>query len=310
MFGNLKTWRKWHRTINVNQRRFATASALAASAVPSLVMARGHRIGNLAEIPCVVDTSVESLQKTKQAVELLRAIGAYDDVEKVIDSRKLRRGVGKTRNRRHVMRKGPLVVYNTDNGLTRAFRNIPGVDLCQVSRLNLLQLAPGGHLGRFVIFTRPAFEALNGIFGSTRRESSQKKGYKLPQPMMANSDITRIINSDEIQSKLRPARLSRREHPRQKKNPLTNLGALVRINPYALASRRTELQAQERRAAGRAAARASASRKAHSAQQKANWARISASGKTEEEQEDAPTSEQPAEEVEEDEEGDEEEDEE
>jgi large subunit ribosomal protein L4e len=283
MFGNLKTWRKWHRKINVNQRRFATASALAASAIPSLVQARGHRIENVAEIPLVLDNSVESLQRTKQAVDVLKQCGAYADVEKVRQSKKLRRGVGKSRNRRHVMRKGPLVIYENDNGITRAFRNLPGVELCQVSRLNLLQLAPGGHLGRFCIWTQGAFTALNNIFGSVNRESTQKKGYKLPRPMMTNSDITRIINSDEIQSKVRPARLNRRDHPRQKKNPLTNLGQLVRINPYALASRRSELQAQERRAAGRAAARDNSRRKAHAATQKENWARISAVGKDVEE---------------------------
>jgi large subunit ribosomal protein L4e len=282
MFANLKTWRKWHRKINVNQRRYATASALAASALPALVAARGHRIENVAEVPCVLDNSVESLQKTKQAIEALKKCGAYTDVEKVIDSKKLRRGVGKTRGRRHVMRKGPLVVYQNDNGITRAFRNLPGVELCQVSRLNLLQLAPGGHVGRFIIWTQGAFTALNEIFGSVNRESTQKKGYKLPRPMMANSDLTRLINSDEVQSKVRPAQRNVRTHTRQKKNPLTNLGQLVRINPYALATRRSELQAQERRAAGKTAAKDNARRKAHAAQQKENWARLSAEGKVDE----------------------------
>ena len=44
MFAPTKTWRKWHKHININQKRYAVASALAASALPSLVMARGHRI--------------------------------------------------------------------------------------------------------------------------------------------------------------------------------------------------------------------------------------------------------------------------
>ena len=30
--------------------------------------------------------------------------------------------------------------------------------------------------------------------------SAQKKGYKLPRPLLTNSDLTRLINSDEIQS--------------------------------------------------------------------------------------------------------------
>lgn len=63
-------------------------------------------------------------------------------------------------------RRGPLVVYSTDSGLTRALRNLPGVDLAHVSRLNLLQLAPGGHLGRFVIFTEGAFSQLDAIYGT------------------------------------------------------------------------------------------------------------------------------------------------
>ena len=95
-----------------------------------------------------------------------------------VDSRKLRAGKGKMRNRRFTMRKGPLVVYKTDNGITRAFRNIPGVDLVCVDRLNLLQLAPGGHLGRFCIWTQSAFESLDDIFGTFRKVSTVKSGYK------------------------------------------------------------------------------------------------------------------------------------
>lgn len=61
------------------------------------------------------------------------------DVEKAMASRNLRRGKGKMRNRRYVMRKGPLVIYKEDGGLVKAMRNVPGVDLCHVERLNLLQ---------------------------------------------------------------------------------------------------------------------------------------------------------------------------
>jgi len=67
----------------------------------------------------------------------------------------------------------------------------------------------------------------------------------------------------------------------QKKNPLNNLGALVKLNPYALAARRSELQAQARRAAGKpnkveveAAKAAKAEAKAHDRQQKVNFNRI------------------------------------
>ncbi len=91
----------------------------------------------------------------------------------------------------------------------QAFRNLPGVELSHVDGLNLLQLAPGGHLGRFIVWTRSAFTKLNDNWGSVNRESKQKSGYRLPRPIMANSDLNRIINSDEIQSKVTAQRQQR-----------------------------------------------------------------------------------------------------
>jgi len=279
MYNPTRTWRKWHRKINTNQKRYAVASALAATALPSLVLARGHKVNDVAEIPLVVGEEVEKLQRTKQAIAALKAVGAYDDIEKAKNSRKLRVGKGKMRNRRHVQRVGPLVVYAEDNGIVQAMRNLPGVELAHVERLNLLQLAPGGHMGRFIVWTQPAFEKLGAIYGSTTRVSTQKTGYTLPRNVMANTDIARIINSDEVQSKVRAANtvVTRK---RLKKNPLKNLGVKVRLNPYALSLRRSELLAQERRAALKTAKleKARKSRKAHTAQT-ANYERMVAEGK-------------------------------
>merc|ERR1719178_539388 len=105
MFAPTKIWRKWHRKINVNQRRYATASALAASAVPALVMARGHKISNVPEIPLVVSDQIESTTKTRDAVRFLQAVGAFDDVERAKASKTVRRGKGKMRNRRYTQRR-------------------------------------------------------------------------------------------------------------------------------------------------------------------------------------------------------------
>jgi large subunit ribosomal protein L4e len=281
MFAPTHTWRKWHKKINTNQKRYAVASALAASALPSLVMARGHRIGEVAEIPCVVDDSVQNFQRTKQAITALKALGAYEDVEKARDSRKIHRGKGKMRGRRHTQRRGPLVVYSNDNGIVQAFRNLPGVELCHVERLNLLQLAPGGHMGRFIVWTSSAFAALNSVYGSVKRQSDQKKGYTLPRNVLTNSDVTRVINSDEIQTKLRPA-VTQFRRARRKKNPLKNFGVKVKLNPYALALRRAELNSQsaakkarnDKLAANRKA-KAKKANKAHSSNKKANFARLS-----------------------------------
>jgi len=274
MFAPTKIWRKWHRKINVNQRRYAVVSAIAASALPALVMARGHKIAEVPQVPLVLSSSVESMTKTKAAVAALSAVGAYADVEKSKASTKIRTGQGKMRNRRHVQRRGPLVVYANDEGLTRALRNLPGVDLAHVSRLNLLQLAPGGHLGRFVIFTEAAFAQLDSIYGTNTTVSEHKANYMLPRPLMANGDLSRLINSDEIQSIVRP-KAEKSRHSRQKKNPLKNLGAMIKLNPYALAHRRQELKYQENVAAKQAtAAKRAKLSKAHRALKKENYSRM------------------------------------
>ncbi len=106
------------------------------------------------------------MTKTKAAVELLKSIKAYNDVVKVSNSRKIRAGKGKMRNRRHRQRRGPLVVYNNDEGVVKAFRNVPGVETCSVHCLNLLQLAPGGHVGRFIIWTESAIAALDEVYAN------------------------------------------------------------------------------------------------------------------------------------------------
>ncbi|KAI9442046.1 ribosomal protein L4 domain-containing protein [Lactarius psammicola] len=247
MFAPTKTWRRWHVKVNQNQRRFATVSALAASALPSLVLARGHRIEEIEEVPLVVSDAIESFHKTKEAVALLKCLRAYRDVVKVSNSRKLRAGKGKLRNRRHRQRRGPLVVYNEDCGIVKAFRNMPGVEIVNVRRLNLLQLAPGGHIGRFVIWTEGAFALLDDVFGTFDKAAVHKKDYFLPTAKISNPDVTRLINSSEIQSVVRPANPKVHKRPwTQHKNPLRNKAVLFRLNPYAKSIRRQELLHQER----------------------------------------------------------------
>ncbi|XP_047307766.1 60S ribosomal protein L4 [Impatiens glandulifera] len=247
MFAPTRIWRRWHRRINVNQKRYAVVSALAASAVPSLVLARGHRIESVPELPLVVSDSVEGIEKTSAAIKALKQIGAFPDAEKAKDSHAIRQGKGKMRNRRYISRKGPLIVYGTEGSkLVKAFRNIPGVEIANVERLNLLKLAPGGHLGRFIIWTQSAFEKLDSIYGSFDKLSEKKKGYVLPRSKMVNADLARIINSDEVQSVVKPIKKELKKAS-IKKNPLKNLNTLLKLNPYAKTARRMSLLAESQR---------------------------------------------------------------
>jgi large subunit ribosomal protein L4e len=228
MFAPTKTWRKWHRKINITQKRYAVASSLAASAVPALVMSRGHVIDEVPEIPLVLDTAIESTSKTSAAKDILAAVGALDDVEKAGNSKQIRAGKGKMRNRRYTLRRGPLIIYKSNDGVEQAFRNLPGVELCCVDRLNLLQLAPGGHMGRFCVWSQAAFEALDDIYTKDR---------KTPVAAMTNADLARIINSDEIQSVLNAPKDAQKIYA-PKTNAVKRLDALEKLDTFAAKKRK------------------------------------------------------------------------
>jgi large subunit ribosomal protein L4e len=245
MFAPTKVYRRWHRRVNVAQKRYAICSAVAASGVPGLVQARGHIIDEISEVPLVISDKVESIKKTKEAVTFLKQIKAWSDVEKVYNSKRLRPGVGKMRNRRFKKKKGPLIIYNQDNGIQRAFRNIPGIDFLQVDRLNLLKLAPGGHLGRFCIWTEGAFRKLDDIYGTWKKASTTKKHWNLPQPKMTNADFTRLIKSESVKKAIRP-RKQNVKTPTLKRNPLKNTRLMIQLNPYAAVVKRAAMLAAQR----------------------------------------------------------------
>jgi len=234
MFAPTKIFRRWHRKINLHQKRFAVVSALAASSLPSLLLSRGHKIENVAEVPLVVEDSIQGIEKTKQAVAFLKTIAAIDDINRVNDSKQIRAGAGKARNRRYVHRRGPMLVF-PDNKGTRAFRNIFGLDLANVSALNLLHLAPGGHVGRFIIWTKAAFEQLDKIFGTFTQASAVKKGFTLPAPSLTSTDITRIINSEEVRRVLKPKKLQAKKASKkiQPTNGIKNTRLRLRLNPFS-----------------------------------------------------------------------------
>merc|ERR1712119_169641 len=113
-----------------------------------------------------------------------------------------------------------------------------------VTRLNLLQIAPGGNFGRFIIWTEAAFKKLTDMYGTFKSGAPMKKGYHLPRAQMENADIARIINSSEVQSVLRP----QLEAPKKlitKKNPLKNKMVMAKLNPGILKKKALRKRALE-----------------------------------------------------------------
>merc|ERR1711979_7533 len=179
MFAPLKTWRRWHKRCNINQRRYAMTSAIAATGVPALVMAKGHQVDSVPEIPLVVSNAAQEYKKTKQAVDLL-----------------------------------------------------------DVNNLNVLRLAPGGHVGLFLIFTEDAFKALDAIYGNFSAGSSSKKNWSIPSAVIQNSDLQALLQSDEVQSVLNAPKASDTIKRSTKKNPLNNIRAMLKLNPNAATEKR------------------------------------------------------------------------
>merc|ERR1712179_224183 len=254
MFAPTKVYRRWHRHVNTQQRRFAMTSAVAATGVPALVMAKGHHIEGIPEVPLVVSDKVQSYTKTKEAYILLKRTKAYNDVDQVCKTKRMRAGKGKMRNRRRIMKRGPLIIYDQDQGLTRAFRNLPGVDTLSVDNLNILKLAPGGHVGRFCIWTESAFKKLDQLYGTWRKSSTEKKSWNLPQPKMAVTDLSKLLKSEEIRKVLRAP--NKKVHRSVlKMNPLKNVKAMLQLNPYEAVAKRSATLLQASRVAKKAGAK-------------------------------------------------------
>ena len=129
---------------------------------PTLVSLRGHIFE--AELPIVTENALENLEKTKQVIEALQAIGVYEDVLRAKYGRHIRAGRGKLRGRKYKHKKSILIVAGDDAPILKAARNLSGVDVATVSSLNAELLAPGAHAGRLTIWTESAIEKLEGAF--------------------------------------------------------------------------------------------------------------------------------------------------
>ena len=145
--------------INKKERKLAKQSSIALTSSKEAVSRRGHRIPEEITLPVVVEDGIESINKTKDAVEFLQSIGLYDDVQRAKDGTKIRAGRGKMRGRRYRTPKSVLIVCNNSDNL-RAFKSLPGVDVASHSSLSIRKLAPGGVAGRLTVFTESSLKML------------------------------------------------------------------------------------------------------------------------------------------------------
>ncbi len=151
------------KKMNAKERAKARRSALAATTKKQFVIKRGHRIeDNGLTFPIVLERSVENIKTTKEAIELLKTLGVWEDVERAKTGKKVRAGKGKMRNRKYKKPRSLLVVLPEETDGIRAFSNLPGVDVRTPDEVTIDDLAPGGQMGRLTLFSVRALNEVGG----------------------------------------------------------------------------------------------------------------------------------------------------
>ena len=91
---------------------------------------------------------------------MVEALGLADDLVRSKQGRTIRAGKGTMRSRKYRTPRSLLLVVSQKDGLDKAARNVPGVDVVTAKDLSAEDLAPGGDPGRLTIWTKAAIEAL------------------------------------------------------------------------------------------------------------------------------------------------------
>ena len=170
-----KVAKDWSQKLNSKQRTLARNSAIAASIDPEIVSSRGHNFDDKVRFPIVIDGYKESrgestekydleslpLQNsTRKFVAMMKGLGLGEDLERAKSGRTIRAGKGTMRGRKYRTPKSILLVVAGRNGLHKAARNVPGVDVVAAKDLCAEDLAPGGDMGRLTVWTKAAIEAM------------------------------------------------------------------------------------------------------------------------------------------------------
>ena len=170
-----KVAKDWSQKLNSKQRTLARNSAIAASINPDMVSSRGHNFDDKVRFPIVIDGYKESrgestekydleslpLQNsTRKFVAMMKGLGLGEDLERAKSGRTIRAGKGTMRGRKYRTPKSLLLVVAGRDGLHKAARNVPGVDVVAAKDLCAEDLAPGGDMGRLTVWTKAAIEAM------------------------------------------------------------------------------------------------------------------------------------------------------
>ena len=165
----------WSMKFNTKQKRIARDSAIAATCSAEIVASRGHRFDESLRFPIIIDKytevkdgeadahdpeSIPLAHATRKFVAMMQGLGLGDDLNRAKNGRSIRAVKGKMRGRRRRTPKSVLLVVSQTGALSKAARNVPGVDVVAARDLCAEDLAPGGDIGRLTVWTKRAIEEM------------------------------------------------------------------------------------------------------------------------------------------------------
>ena len=182
-----ESWKNIYKKINNKEKQLALCSAIAATARKDLIERRGHKVSNIPSFPIIVSDGIEDLSKTKDLLNLLRALGLNDELKRLAFSRKRRSGTARRRGRQARSAVSAIIVISSaesdsskndskidvnDSTINKNGRNknmaklsgsIRGVDIKQVKDLSVLDFTPGSKPIRLTIFSESAIKELDNL---------------------------------------------------------------------------------------------------------------------------------------------------
>lgn len=164
-----ESWKNIYKKVNYKEKQLALCSAIAATTRKDLIERRGHKLSNISSFPIIISDDIESISKTKDLLNLFRALGLQQELDRVDFSRKARSGTARRRGRKGRSAVSAIIVVGSSGdedekkNIHKLSGSVGGIDIKQVKDLSVLDLAPGSKPMRLAIFSESAIKELNNM---------------------------------------------------------------------------------------------------------------------------------------------------
>ena len=151
-----KVEKSWLVSINKKEKIKAIRSAIAATANTEDIIKKYETIKEVKEsLPLIIENKIYDIKKTKNLRDALeKALSSLSSV--AFKKKSIRAGRGKSRERKYKVTRGMLLITTKDIPACKSL----GIDIANVSQLNIHELAPNGEPGRVIIYAEDAIDKM------------------------------------------------------------------------------------------------------------------------------------------------------